>query len=125
MLDSRAARERSHWAAVQRYQSKALGPDTRQPGGCFLRVSIQLIGERPCAKSLPDSSDASPRALAGCGPDFVRKASRKAFAVADRRPYMGRVLIPLNTTVRSNLVEVRFGPALLGFLAIQGSTSEE
>jgi hypothetical protein len=29
------------------------------------------------------------RRLPGCSPSFVRKASRKAFAVTDRRPYLG------------------------------------
>lgn len=63
--------------------------------------------------------------LPGCGPGFAHNASRKAFAVADGCPYMGRILIPLYRTVRSSLVEERFGPALFGFLAIVRSTSEE
>lgn len=62
------------------------------------------------------------RRLPDCGSGFVNKASRKAFAVADGRPYMGRILIPLYRTARSSLAEERFGPALVAFLAIANST---
>lgn len=48
--------------------------------------------------------------LPGRGPGIAHNASRKAFAVADGCPYMGRILIPLYTTVRSSLAEERFEP---------------
>lgn len=69
-------RHRTRGARISRWCSSAR---SREGVGCLRAPDLcraRLIPHR--------------RRLSDCGSGFVHKASRKAFAVADRRPYMGR-----------------------------------